>query len=188
MLTSVTPSYRDYLNCFGMPGFVVSLIMGAGENIKVQDHSNGSITIETITGTFLDIIYFAAAIKYSLHYYSAFETRKLTVDEGKEFRFPWGRGKGVMHNTMVRPKPNVLFFSAWEPVKLWNLTSEMVFTKYGMINTRRFVNENVTAKKYYQVNQLVTQVLIRPEFQTENSSRYQENLKQKSVLVNKAVI
>ena len=106
------------------------------------------------------------------------------MDEGKEFRFPWGRGKGVMHNTMVRPKPNVLFFSAWEPVKLWNLTSEMVFTKYGMINTRRFVNENVTAKKYYQVNQLVTQ-LFWPfkQFPTENSSTYQENLKQKSVLM-----
>ena len=65
--------------------------------------------------------------------------------------FPWGRGRGFMHTVMSRPEPKTLFFNSREPEKEWDLTSELVFTKYGMINTRVFVNDNITAKKYYKV-------------------------------------
>ena len=49
-LTSVTPSYEDYLKCFGMPSFIVSLVMSSEEAMKIEDHANGTITLHTITG------------------------------------------------------------------------------------------------------------------------------------------
>lgn len=128
-LTSVTPSYEDYLKCFGMPSFIVSLVMSSEEAMKIEDHANGTITLHTIT---------------------AFDNKQLVFEEGKEVIFPWGRGRGFMHTVMSRPEPKTLFFNSREPEKEWDLTSELVFTKYGMINTRVFVNDNITAKKYYK--------------------------------------
>ena len=56
---------------------------------------------------------------------------------------------GTMQNYCTRPKPHILLINSYEPSKKWNLTQEMVFTKYGMINTQFFVQEQSRAKKYY---------------------------------------
>ena len=54
-----------------------------------------------------------------------------------------------MQNYCTRPKPHILLIKSHEPSKKWNLTSEMVFTKYGMINTQYFVQDQLKATKYY---------------------------------------
>ena len=56
---------------------------------------------------------------------------------------------GTMQNYCTRPKPHILLINSYESSKKWNLTQEMVFTKYGMINTQFFVQEQSRAKKYY---------------------------------------
>ena len=63
----------------------------------------------------------------------------VTFKLDEEYTFSYFFNQGLMHNRCSRPKPNVLFIDSFEPKKLWNLTSEMVFTKYGMINTQTIV-------------------------------------------------
>ena len=69
------------------------------------------------------------------------------LDEPYEFRYAFKTGK--MQNYCTRPKPHILLVQSYEPSQKWNLTQEMVFTKYGMINTQFFVQGNSRAKKYY---------------------------------------
>ena len=56
-----------------------------------------------------------------------------------------------MLNRCSRPKPNVLFINSYEPTKMWNLTSEMVFTQYGMVNTQTIqdVGDQISATKFH---------------------------------------
>ena len=83
------------------------------------------------------------------HYLAAFDEIdvEFRLDEPYEFRYFFKSGK--MQNYCTRPKPHILLVQSYEPSKKWNLTQEMVFTKYGMINTQSFVQGNSKAKKYY---------------------------------------
>jgi len=127
-LTSVTPSYKKYLMHIGMPRFVVPVVMSSRETLSVKDL--GDDTFRTKLST-------------------AFEVIDVTFKLEEEYTFSYFFNQGLMHNRCTRPKPNVLFVNSFEPSKMWNLTSEMVFTKYGMINTQTIVQEQISATKFY---------------------------------------
>ena len=81
--------------------------------------------------------------------FAAFEKIDVTFRLNEEYHFSYFFNQGLMHNICTRPKSNVLYIQSYEPSKMWNLTSEMVFTKYGMINIQTFVQDKLTATKYY---------------------------------------
>ena len=67
----------------------------------------------------------------------------------EDYEFSYFFNQGVMQNYCTRPQPHILLIKSYEPSKKWNLTSQMVFTKYGMINTQYFVQDQLRATKYY---------------------------------------
>ena len=83
------------------------------------------------------------------HYLAAFDEMNVEfrLDEPYELTYLFNSGKMINHCT--RPKPHILLVKSYEPSQKWNLTQEMVFTKYGMINTQFFVQGNSRAKKFY---------------------------------------
>ena len=50
-MTSVTPSYKKYLMHFGMPRFVVPVVMSSRESLSVTDFGNGTFRTKLATGT-----------------------------------------------------------------------------------------------------------------------------------------
>ena len=56
---------------------------------------------------------------------------------------------GTMHNSCTKPQPNVLFCYSYEPEKKWNITSEMTFSKNGLVNKQTYLAEDVSTKKFY---------------------------------------
>ena len=86
---------------------------------------------------------------YEWSVFTAFETFDVTFDLGEEYKLNYFMNQGVMVNKCSRPKPNILFFYSFEPDKRWNLTTEMVFSKLGMISTQTILNPHISAKKFY---------------------------------------
>ena len=80
---------------------------------------------------------------------AAFDEIDVEFRLNDDYEFSYFFKLGTMQNYCTRPKPHILLIKSYEPSKKWNLTQEMVFTKYGMINTQSFVQGNSKAKKYY---------------------------------------
>ena len=49
-MTSLSDNYKDYLGNFGMPWFVISLVMSSSETITIKDFKNGTFSLHTETG------------------------------------------------------------------------------------------------------------------------------------------
>jgi len=61
----------------------------------------------------------------------------------------YGRNMGIMWNNCTRETQNTILCQSEEREKGWLLTSKMIFSELGMVNERYFVQENISAKKYY---------------------------------------
>jgi len=128
-LVSYSPTYREYLLAFGIPSFVIGFILEAKETMDIKALTDG---------------------RYALTTETAFSTNVIEFEIGKEFELPWGRNQGVMHSTCEKTGPNTWFFHSQELEKGWNVTSELKFFDFGIVNTRTFLNSNITCKKYYK--------------------------------------
>ena len=49
-LTSVTPSYKQYLMKLGMPAFIVPFVMSSRESLSITDNGDGSFRTRLVTG------------------------------------------------------------------------------------------------------------------------------------------
>ena len=83
------------------------------------------------------------------HLFSAFETMDVTFSLGQEYQLSTFLNQIVMHNRCIQPKPNTLFFHSYEPTKKWNITTEMVFSELGMVAHQTFLDDHISAKKFY---------------------------------------
>jgi len=128
-LVSYSPSYEAYLKAFGIPGFIVGFILQAKEVIKIRAFQNGTYTLHSATG---------------------FSEQEIFFEMGKEFEMTWGRNKGIMHSICNQEGPNAWKFHSQEHVKGWNVSSKLEFYDFGIVNTRHFVNEDITCKKYFK--------------------------------------
>jgi len=157
-LVRVTPSYQTYLESFGTPTQLARVIMLSKEEIILEDDGTGSFSLETISGNTPGAHAghpsgrrISKLLYHAMHsnLLPEFKTSKLEFDLGKRFTTPFGR-RGVLDNIAFRTQPNVLFFRSHQPDNGWNITSKMIFTAHGMVNVKKFLNHNVTAKKYYK--------------------------------------
>ena len=88
------------------------------------------------------------------HYYqspsfTAFQTIDDTFNLEEEYTISYFMNQGIMHMLCTQPKPNILHFYSYEPAKGWNITSEMTFSKDGMVNVQTYLNENAVAQKFF---------------------------------------
>lgn len=94
-------------------------------------------------------------------FFSAFETIDTTFTLGEEYQTNYFLNQVVMLHTCSQPKPNILFFDSYEVAKNWNVTTEMVFSKFGMISKQTFVNDGISTKKFYTKIEETTEFTIR---------------------------
>merc|ERR1719322_1852293 len=87
---------------------------------------------------------------YALHSATGFSEQTIEFEMGQEFEMTWGRDKGIMHSTCRQTGPNTWLFESQERVKGWNISSELAFYDFGIVNTRHFHNANITCKKYFK--------------------------------------
>ena len=157
-LVRVTPSYQKYLESFGTPSQLARVIMLSKERVVLEDHGNSTFSLETISGNTPnsaashDSRHVSKLLYHAMHsnLLPEFKTSRLEFDLGRRFTTPFGR-RGVLDNIAFRTQPNVLFFRSHQPDNGWNITSKMIFTANGMVNIKKFLNSDVTAKKYYKV-------------------------------------
>ena len=154
----VTPSYQKYLESFGTPSQLARVIMLSKERVVLEDRGNSTFSLETISGNTPDTAashdsrHVSKLLYHAMHsnLLPEFKTSRLEFDLGRRFTTPFGR-RGVLDNIAFRTQPNVLFFRSHQPDNGWNITSKMIFTANGMVNIKKFLNSDVTAKKYYKV-------------------------------------
>jgi len=130
-LVSYDEQYAEYLKAVGIPGFVVNMfILGSKEVVKVVktgNHIKFTTETEDIVG----------------------RVAEFTLGELTEL--PYGRNmEGIMHTMCNLEEPNRLFCTSEERTKGWTLTSEHIFSKGGVMNTRHHVNKGIKTKKFYQ--------------------------------------
>lgn len=127
-LKAFDENYEPYLRSLGIPGFVVPIILRASERITVIATDKGA-TMITETG---------------------WKTQEFSYEWNRVWNMTYGRNDGIMWNNCTRESPNVIFCSSEERDKQWFLTSRMTFSDLGMVNERHFLNENISAKKFYE--------------------------------------
>ena len=64
----------------------------------------------------------------------------------------WGEGRGTMHINCSMPKENVLACDAEERDRNWKLYRDYIFSRLGIVSTRTFHTNGITAKKFYEVS------------------------------------
>jgi len=125
-LKSFAPNYDEYMGNFGMPSFVIAMVKASSETIYVTDFGNGT---------------------YHMKNAEALYTSESTFNLGEPYSVAYIMG--TMHNSCTKPEPNVLFCYSYEPEKKWNITSEMTFSKNGLVNKQTYLAEDVSTKKFY---------------------------------------
>ena len=73
----------------------------------------------------------------------------VTFSLGQEYQLSTFLNQIVMHNRCTQPRPDTLFFHSYEPTKKWNITTEMVFSELGMVAHQTFLDDHISAKKFY---------------------------------------
>lgn len=135
LLVSYDENYPDYLKTMGIPGFVVNLILSSKEILifKEPTQPGGNWTMNTKTDLMDRNAYFR-------------------IGEPFEMEMGMGNKKGLMVSncTISGPADNILSCDVREKIKDWNFKSESIYTKAGFINTRTFLNKNMSTKKYYK--------------------------------------
>jgi len=125
-------NYVAYWEAFGVPSFVVSLIVGATETFVVTQ----------------------SADKKTMHFKTSLNdgerVRERTMVMGKIEEVEWGEGRGVMHINCSLPEENLMVCDAEERVQKWKLSRDYIFSKIGILSHRIFHTKGVTAKKYYE--------------------------------------
>ena len=81
--------------------------------------------------------------------FAAFETSENRFTLGVEYETKYFLDQGTLLNICSLPKPNLLHCYSYEPVKVWNITTEFLFSRNGMMITQNNLVANVSAKKYY---------------------------------------
>jgi len=132
VLKGYDENYVAYWEAFGVPSFVVSLIVGATETFEVTQ----------------------AADKKSMHFKTSINdgqrVKERTIVMGAMEELEWGEGRGVMHINCSLPEENLLVCDAEERVQKWKLSRDYIFSKIGILSHRIFHTKGVTAKKYYE--------------------------------------
>jgi len=127
-LMSYDENYSSYLKSMGIPWYVVPLILASSETMAVKI-TDKEAEITTATD---------------------WVTRTQNFEFDQVFNMTYGKGMGTMWNVCTLEQPHIVICESEERERGWRLTSRMIFSPEGMVNERHFLNEDITAKKFYK--------------------------------------
>jgi len=126
-------NYEEYMKAYGIPSFILALIVGKPETLIVTkpDENESFYTMKKIT-------YDGASV----------DEHKFELNVQHET--PYNKGKGSMQTICTAPEKNILECKKNETEKGWKITDRFEFGPLGIINTKTFHTKNIVTKKYYE--------------------------------------